>query len=585
MATKVFAAFLLVISQAQGFRVPEIKDAPNLPQVLNAYGPEPSERFRYQEQLSEDYTLYWNFNATHITFEVVVKTNGWVGFGLSPKGAMKSSDVVIGWVLDSQVHFADRHAEGHFLPVKDSSPDWTLVEGKESGQYTILKMVRLLDTCDDHDDLPILPGTTRVIYAYSDSDPTSDDAIRYHGSTRGTKSILLLDPSTNVQDEVALPSDVKVMELRNGNTRVPSSDTTYWCTFWKLPQLDGKHHMIRYEPIIQAGNEQLVHHLVLHYCTGNAADSAYSPSAFQCYRGAPWVANNCRTNTFLAWAVGGKVFNFPSDVGYSFGGPGDASYLMLETHYDNPYRSSGLTDDSGLRLYLTRELREHDAGSIMVGVSVGSNLLIPPYQSSFLSQGFCGEDCLSEGMGQVQEINVFANLLHAHLIGAKLRTRHFRNGTELSPLQEDNNYDFDYQETRSLTPTRTIKKGDSLLVECEFDSTGRTGVTYGGLSSREEMCLSFLMYYPRISLTSCQSSINYATVPNSGSSSIYDFIANSQWSDPHSSAASELRRVIDQSSHIQICAGDSYAYQSHYKPVPKMGSSSAYRTPSVCAGK
>ena len=39
-------------------------------------GPAPSESFPYQDRLTQDYTLYWNFNTTHITFEMVVRTNG-----------------------------------------------------------------------------------------------------------------------------------------------------------------------------------------------------------------------------------------------------------------------------------------------------------------------------------------------------------------------------------------------------------------------------------------------------------------------------------------------------------------------------
>ena len=54
------------------------------------------------------YQLYWTFDATQktITFNVVVRTTGWVGFGLSPDGGMVGSDVVIGWIAsDGSSHF------------------------------------------------------------------------------------------------------------------------------------------------------------------------------------------------------------------------------------------------------------------------------------------------------------------------------------------------------------------------------------------------------------------------------------------------------------------------------------------------
>ena len=48
------------------------------------------------------YSLYWNFSTADqtIAFAVKAKTNGWVGFGISPNGFMVDSDVVIGWVND-----------------------------------------------------------------------------------------------------------------------------------------------------------------------------------------------------------------------------------------------------------------------------------------------------------------------------------------------------------------------------------------------------------------------------------------------------------------------------------------------------
>lgn len=45
-----------------------------------------------------NYELYWKFDDSTITFEVQVKTLGWIGFGISPNGDMTGSDIVIGWV-------------------------------------------------------------------------------------------------------------------------------------------------------------------------------------------------------------------------------------------------------------------------------------------------------------------------------------------------------------------------------------------------------------------------------------------------------------------------------------------------------
>ena len=49
---------------------------------------------------AETFFVAWQQTETQITFEILVKTRGYVAFGLSPNGAMKGSDIVVGWVND-----------------------------------------------------------------------------------------------------------------------------------------------------------------------------------------------------------------------------------------------------------------------------------------------------------------------------------------------------------------------------------------------------------------------------------------------------------------------------------------------------
>ena len=59
-----------------------------------------SAEYSFSVALHDDYTLYWSYDLSEetISFAVRVRTEGWVGFGLSPTGQMPGSDVVIGWV-------------------------------------------------------------------------------------------------------------------------------------------------------------------------------------------------------------------------------------------------------------------------------------------------------------------------------------------------------------------------------------------------------------------------------------------------------------------------------------------------------
>ncbi len=87
-----------------------------------------------------------------------------------------------------------------------------------------------------------------------------------------------------------------------------------------------------------------------------------------------------------------------------------------------------------------------------------------------------------------------------------MRLRHVRNGEELPTILEDGNYDFNFQASRQPPEGRgRVLPGDELLLECTYDTSSRQHPTFGGLSTREEMCLGFILYYPRSPLADCRS--------------------------------------------------------------------------------
>ena len=80
-----------------------------------------------------------------------------------------------------------------------------------------------------------------------------------------------------------------------------------------------------------------------------------------------------------------------------------------------------------------------------------------------------------------------------------------RSGRELPTVLEDNNYDFNFQSSRRPNHDVLVKPGDELLLECDYHTSDRYQPTFGGLSTREEMCLGFMLYYPRRPLADCRS--------------------------------------------------------------------------------
>lgn len=68
---------------------------------------DPSEVYPRQLTLNEElgYVVYWKYSGLMptdtITFEIIAKTKGWIGFGLSPQGGMPGADIIIAGVDDA----------------------------------------------------------------------------------------------------------------------------------------------------------------------------------------------------------------------------------------------------------------------------------------------------------------------------------------------------------------------------------------------------------------------------------------------------------------------------------------------------
>jgi len=559
-------------------------DLPNYGGALGDNAPTPSEHFenRFALDTDQNYWLFWtaNTDTKTIVFEAHVKTHGYIGFGISPNGKMYPSDVVVGWVKDGQAYLKDYHTTAHSHPVVDQSQDWTLISGSENNQWTVLKFQRKLDTCDQ-DDLPIGEDTVRVIYSYNDNDPSSYTTISYHGSMhRGAQSLMMLSTSLDEED-VHMPNDLIHFDMLNQNFHVPSKSTTYRCRTFRLPHLSQKHHMIKFSPIVTKGYELNVHHILVYSCPASkVVDQSLDNIAYDCNHARPDGIDDCSIVT-IAWAIGGTDYYYPEVAGVSLGTDKDPSFFIMETHYDNPNMRSDIVDNSGLRVFLTPTLRKYDAGLMQLGMAVNRLQVIPPQEKNFLSKGFCLEEHLRQAL-PVDGINVFGTVQHAHLLGAAIKTKHYRNGVEIEPISDDEHYDFNYQNVRSLRPMKKVMRGDSLEVVCHLDSTTRNRLTYGGLSTAEEMCLTFVMYYPRVPLEYCCSSPKYEAI-NSHPFTAVEQISSWNWDDQASHQ--KLKSLLDSTLHFHSALFNDRPVGDQYTTIIRREAThlSHYQKPNTCS--
>ncbi|XP_070555180.1 DBH-like monooxygenase protein 1 [Ptychodera flava] len=458
-----------------------------------------------------NYRLFWAFTDTEITFEIRAKTHGYVGLGFSTTGGMTNADIVIGWVKDGVGYLSDRFATSHGEPSIDESQDYTLLAAKETQSQTILTFSRNFRTCD-HRDLDIQESVMSIIWAYHPDDPDDPDnlvtmtGLAYHGTERrGKRNIYLLDYASLIPDVSIDDPGIKIMELRNPNISMHwHAEDTYRCEVIKLPSLGGKHHMVKYEPIIGAESESELTYIKVKQCLSYDIDDAWNGYGYDCYGDVPANLSSCYS-VFISWTRGGSAFRFPVEVGFSLDDivSGDPKFVVMETAFHHGLNSS-LIDSSGIRIYYTSNLRQYDAGIMSIGAGTDQSLVIPPRANQFVIKGYCSKECTNYGLYN-QSIGIFASLLDGQSLTTAIRTRHLRNGRELKIISQNVDYNIYLKDIKHLKSTIWVEPGDDLVTECTYNTAKKSRITYGGYDSHSEKCTNYLFYYPRTPLMTCKS--------------------------------------------------------------------------------
>ncbi|XP_020714773.1 MOXD1 homolog 2 isoform X2 [Ceratitis capitata] len=476
--------------------------------------------------LDDNFRLLWTIKENYAIFEIQVRTHGYVGLGFSPTGSKEGADVVMGWVDKGQTFFQDRHVSANknsTEPLVDPSQDYVLLSGYENNTHTIIRFRRKLDTCDNLYDIPITNNTMRILFLYDENDPLNGSVgpgslPNVDSAWRSAQSLVLIERGVQASNA----EKTRKLEFRNSGVELPyDDDTLIWCKFFKLDKMERKNHVIKFEPIFDSTwSLQYLQYVTLYECAGSGPELealAHEPGQ-QCYnmRG---MQLSC--NTYMAtWSRGSPAFIYPPEVGY----PLDTSsvkFIMMETHYNNlnidfeQFKLNHMFDSSGLRLHVTEQLRQNDAGLMSIGIEPNWHHIIPPGQARVVSQGHCIEQCTKSFFPR-EGVNIFATMTRTHQIGVEVKLRQMRNMQELAPIVSDGNIDPNYQTFRRLPHAARSLPGDRLIAECVYDSTTRRAITLGGPSMKEESCMVFALYYPKQKqLTTCHSSPSLSTVLHS----------------------------------------------------------------------
>ncbi|XP_071651989.1 MOXD1 homolog 1-like isoform X1 [Temnothorax longispinosus] len=465
-------------------------------------------RFIRYERLDDngDVILEWDpSDDEEVIFRVTAKTLGYVGIGFNEKTNMKGADILLAWVDDhtGAVNLLDSHGieEMNAAPVTDVYQDVQVLGGSQNETHTIVTFARKWQTCDPQ-DRQLSSDTIRVLWALHDTDPELNTAA-WHGDKRGGRALRLKTAAGHSPPRET--RNIRHWDVKLNQFEVDNTDTVYWCKIFKASSLKKKHHMIGYTPLVEKANEGLVHHIILYECASTApilGEHARIAGA-RCYSPTmPREWDSC-LQPVLAWARGSKGEWMPEHVGIPIAEHGDSSYYMLEVHYNNPSMKK-VTDSSGIRLHLTPKLRPQEAGILVAGIAVSPLHVIPPKRQEYATAGYCTPHCTNT-MFPEDGINVVSVVLHSHLAGRRLSLKHIRQGKELPMIVQDNHFDFNYQQSHTLEKEVKVLPGDELIAECIYQTVDRSRLTLGGYAASQEMCLAFIVHYPRTPLAACYS--------------------------------------------------------------------------------
>ncbi|CAB9498423.1 DBH-like monooxygenase protein 1 [Seminavis robusta] len=450
-------------------------------------------------------------------------TTGWTALALAGNGGMKGASQIVvrrdndngngndndntDWVAE------DRYSTDYSTPLMDESQDVKLLFADQTDEgETAWGVLLMINPCDEPFDYPIEDKSTYMHWAAG-----SDHTFSFHGNKRGQFHANLFQapqvvPSTEGLDYIDFVMPNVPVVVGEGGT---DPTNPYICGFFDLDEIyagsghssQDKIHAIHMTPVIAETSKKYVHHQILYECSFGGADSQFDDDDddatpvdvdnlqhLQIVPECESMPPNCWEMKY-GWAVGGQDIILPDDVGIPFGE--GKRWLALQVHYYNPNLDEGVTDSSGVRVYISPEVRsqdaaimEFDSGTVAyqrppmpMGVA---NYELPPF--------VVPSSCTSSVWNQ--PLNILGVFHHLHRLGRQMELVVERDGQNLGPLRKEFGYDFNHQ-TIEESPFKELLPGDQIVVKCSYDTTSATkNVSFGELT-QDEMCYGGVLYYPR----------------------------------------------------------------------------------------
>ena len=291
----------------------------------------------------------------------------------------------------------------------------------------------------------------------------------------------------------AATEEVEVLEIRTdkvvyGGKEYPivpggfvSQATTQYTCFWVEIDMPEKHHIIGWEGAV--GGDRTVHHQQVSL---GAKPFYLAQQGGLC--GLPTVDYTWTGERPTEWT--------PGQAGYPIGGTenGGKARFLWQVHFEGTTTYTG-----GFNAYITKNLRKYDAGNFEQGDVRGISI---PAMSQATHVATCTPDMTTQKL--VHPIYVYASMLHAHLTIRHIKAELKRGGQTVFTFGDETStgfLGFFDQSFKPHTPCVQLLPGDEIVTTCDYDNQFPFEVV-GGEATNQEMCTTFMQYYPRLPGTS-----------------------------------------------------------------------------------
>jgi len=403
----------------------------------------------------------------------------YVAVGLNPKeGEMPGADVAVCGEFNNSLTATDYHATAYAKPTLDGKQDWTVIDIGRDGTRTYCEITRPKLTCEHLHDFQVHSPSMMVAVMLAWGE-TGSSGLLYHGTNRGWRHMAFA-PTAEATNENEVLHTIQIVAPE---ITLPSVEGVNLCSYHLLPGVDpnAHYHITRVRTWWDqtpglAYEKGMAHHITLLGCP------TLHPT---------WQDKDMLSHCSDAWQfcgstdLVGQSVSIASNEGIPFGKGVAVAVVFLRHFY--PKSSTGVIDrGSTFELQYTPTLRPLTLGRLIIqkiDLTVPANTL--DHHVRIWYPGACSR---RNGKAKLTSIN-----FHMHDRGnsdaRSAIVRHIRNGVELAPLFELDNFVEGSASEGWFQIDRDLEPGDDLFFECIYDNPSSVTDKWGAGFS-DQMCVA-----------------------------------------------------------------------------------------------